>query len=52
MPTAYSKDLRERRFQIHDPMKSYLLKLYRLAYVAMLPAAISPPGELLAERNV
>jgi hypothetical protein len=30
----------------------FMLKLYRLMYVAMLPAAISPPGELVAERSV
>jgi hypothetical protein len=30
----------------------FILKLYRLMYVAMLPAAISPPGELVAERSV
>jgi two-component system, OmpR family, sensor histidine kinase KdpD len=29
-----------------------LLKLYRLMHVAMLPAAISPPGEPVAGRNV
>jgi hypothetical protein len=31
---------------------SYMLKLYRLKYMFMRPAAISPPGELVVEHNV
>jgi mRNA interferase HicA len=38
------------RFTVVKDLKK--LKLYRLMYVAMLPAAISPPGELVAERSV
>jgi mannose-1-phosphate guanylyltransferase len=34
------------------PSDHYVLKLYRLMHVAMLPAAISPPGEPVAGRNV
>jgi hypothetical protein len=40
------------RFVCLDQVDALELKLYRLMHVAMLPAAISPPGEPVAGRNV
>jgi hypothetical protein len=34
------------------PQQDQILKLYRLKYMFMRPAAISPPGELVVEHNV
>jgi hypothetical protein len=38
--------------EMRDGVEAFILKLYRLMHVAMLPAAISPPGEPVAGRNV